>query len=104
MGVHCVGPYLLTRLLEERLKETAKMGNIQRGDVRIVWTGSVGATLAPTGGVDMQQLKNGEFVQLGPIQRYNISKAGEYFLCGVFGKRLKEEGIVSVVSYLFPQW
>ena len=98
MGVHCVGPYLLTRLLEQRLKETAKLPGVAPGETRIVWTGSSGAVLSPKGGVNVEELRSGKFDDLGPITRYNSSKTGEYFLCGKYHKALKEDGILSVVS------
>ncbi|CAM1511356.1 Fc.00g088690.m01.CDS01 [Cosmosporella sp. VM-42] len=96
MGVHCVGPYFLTKLLEQRLKETAKLPSVGLGETRIVWTGSAGAMLSPQGGVNVEELKNGKFSDLGPITRYNTSKAGEYFLSGKYSKALREYGILSV--------
>lgn len=97
-GVHCVGPYLLTKLLEERLRQTASRGDTGPGDVRVVWVGSMGVTLTPKGGLDVEQLRDGTFAELGTIQQYNASKVGEYFLCGYFAQKLREDGVLNIVS------
>ena len=93
LGTHAIGPQLLTRLLESRLKETAATED--KNTVRIVWVASTGATLAPQGGMDVKNLADHE---KGPIEKYNISKAGAMFLCGLWAERLKANGIVNIVS------
>ena len=93
LGTHAIGPQLLTRLLEGRLKETAKAE--RKNAVRIVWVSSTGATLAPKGGLDVNDLADHE---KNPIAKYGISKVGTMFLCGLWADRLKEDGIVSMVS------
>lgn len=101
MGVHCLGPYLLTDLLEESLKYTARLPDVGIGETRVVWVGSSGAMLTPKGGVDVEELRNGKFHDHPPTTRYCISKAGEYFLSGKFNRILKDHGVLSVVSF-FP--
>ncbi|KAH7017570.1 short-chain dehydrogenase [Ilyonectria destructans] len=100
MGVHCLGPYLLTDLLEESLKYTARLPDVGIGETRVVWVGSSGAMLTPKGGVDVEELRNGKFHDHPPTTRYCISKAGEYFLSGKFNRILKDHGVLSV--YLDP--
>ncbi|KAJ9155706.1 short-chain dehydrogenase protein [Pleurostoma richardsiae] len=98
MGVHCVGPQLLTRLLEGALRGTAKREGEEgwTGGVRVVWVSSLGSTLAPPeGGVDVDNLDYHR--DESQLAKYNISKAGEVFLAGVWAERLKDDGIVSVV-------
>lgn len=93
LGTHAIGPQLLTRLLESRLKETA--GAAEKNAVRIVWVSSTGATMAPEGGMDVNDLADHE---RNPIAKYNISKAGTMFLCGLWAERLRVDGIVNIVS------
>jgi retinol dehydrogenase-12 len=102
MGIHCLGPYLLTVLLQDVLKNTAKLPDAKPGATRIVWVGSSGAVLTPKGGVDVDELRSGKFLEHSPTDRYCVSKAGEYFLHGKFNRVFKDSGILNVVSLVFP--
>ncbi|KAI5463234.1 hypothetical protein BGZ63DRAFT_187012 [Mariannaea sp. PMI_226] len=100
MGVHCLGPYLLTHLLESALRHTAYLPGAKPGETRVVWVGSSGAILTPKGGVNVEDLRSGKFLNLSPTDRYGASKAGEYFLHGKYSKRFQGSGIIS--AYLDP--
>ncbi|KAH6895400.1 hypothetical protein B0T10DRAFT_545094 [Thelonectria olida] len=100
MGVHCLGPYLLSTLLQDVLKKTVKLPDVKPGATRIVWVGSSGAVLTPKGGVDVEELRNGKFLEHSPTDRYCVSKAGEFFLHGKFSRILEGSGVLNV--YLDP--
>ncbi len=114
LGVHALAPFLLTRLLEPLLRDTAARDGSSSGaaisgiggpataaaaagtattatDVRVVWVCSLGTLLSPRDGLDIATLDGPE--QGGPIDRYNISKAAMYYLSAYFAKRLAPDGI-----------
>ncbi|KXH26601.1 hypothetical protein CSIM01_02902 [Colletotrichum simmondsii] len=51
IGTNALGPYLLTRCLEERLRATARLEGMPKGSVRVVWVASMISFGAPEGGV-----------------------------------------------------
>lgn len=94
MGVNCVATFLFTRLVTPALVAAAKTEPASA--VRVVWVSSFGMEqFAPQGrGVDMSSLD-----KLEPkwnMERYGISKAGDWLLGVEFARRHKSDGIVSV--------
>ncbi|KAH8881862.1 short-chain dehydrogenase [Thozetella sp. PMI_491] len=92
LGVHCVGPFLLTRLLEDTLKRTA--AKAAEGEVRIVWVSSMGATISEKGGMDLANLDYHD--DKSGLAKYQISKVGMYWLSGGFGDRLRGDKIINI--------
>jgi NAD(P)-dependent dehydrogenase (short-subunit alcohol dehydrogenase family) len=95
LGTNCVAPFLFTKALTPMLIETAKKE--PKGSVRVIWVSSSAATLvAPTGGVDMDNLNYKKDVH--QMTKYGISKGGNVLHAMEFQRRYEEHGIVSVVS------
>ncbi|KAF3763927.1 NAD(P)-binding protein [Cryphonectria parasitica EP155] len=96
LGVNCVGTFLLTRLLTPALATAAREASTV-GSVRVVWLSSFGLEhFAPRGkGVDMDNIDY-ERETRGGIDRYGISKAGDWLLGVEYGRRHAGDGIVSV--------
>ncbi|KAF2173444.1 hypothetical protein M409DRAFT_61850 [Zasmidium cellare ATCC 36951] len=94
LGVNCVGPFLLTKLLTPVLKATAQQE--QSGAVRVVWLSSYGlVAYAPNEkGIDMSNLDY--HVPKTGMDRYGISKAGDWLLSAEYANRHKSDGIESV--------
>lgn len=95
LGVNCVGAFLLTKLLTPILKATAIME--PSGSVRVVWVSSYGlVAYAPKErGVDMSNVDY--HLPKSGMDRYGISKAGDWLLGVEYARRHKEDGIESVV-------
>lgn len=97
LGTNNVAPFLLTKLLQPILAQTAKTA--PKDSVRVVWVSSSGAeVLAPKGGVEMTNLdykqdRNAWF-------KYGTSKAGNVLHAGEFAKRYQTDGLISVVRTL----
>jgi retinol dehydrogenase 12 len=107
LGTNCVGPFLLTQLLTPVLVQTAKTE--PAGAVRVVWVSSMAADLyAPKNGIDMSNIRGKDFINPGPaLQRYGLSKAGNYLHSVEYSRRYKDQGILSVVSAIEsskPNW
>lgn len=89
-----MGPFLLTKLLQPILAQTAKTA--PKDSVRVVWVSSSAAEgMAPKGGVEMSNLdykkdKSAWF-------KYGTSKAGNVLHSGEFAKRYQRDGLISVV-------
>ncbi|KAG9234760.1 putative short-chain dehydrogenase [Amylocarpus encephaloides] len=95
MGTNCLGPYLLTLLLESLLINTAVTPNTPVSTVRIVWVTSLLQANSREGGVNFD--KNGTPVILTKgMDNYMQSKAGCAWLAHKFSERLGSKGILSV--------
>jgi retinol dehydrogenase-12 len=94
LGVNNVGTFMLTKLLTPILVATAKTET--PGTVRVVWVSSSGAELGtPTPiGVIMDNLDYHN--DKSAIEKYAISKGGNYLHSAEFAKRYEADGVVSV--------
>ncbi|KAI1337599.1 hypothetical protein F5Y15DRAFT_148891 [Xylariaceae sp. FL0016] len=94
MGVNCVGTFLFTQLLTPTLAKTAR--SAPPDTVRVVWLSSFGLEAhAPDElGIDMDNLDY--HVPRPGIERYGISKCGDWLLAVEYGRRHRTDGIVSV--------
>jgi len=93
LGVNNLGTFLFTKLLTPILAETAK--NEAPSSVRVVWVSSSAADgLSPPDGVPMDNLDYHE--DRKGMQKYAISKAGNYYQATEFAKRHRGDGVVSV--------
>lgn len=98
MGVHALGPLLLTNLLTPVLTATAKTA--PPDSVRVVWVSSLAAeSMAPKGGIDVDQLSPPYAKGKEPTrqEKYGMSKTASYLLAFEYGRRVgATTGIVSV--------
>ncbi|KAI9150491.1 Short-chain dehydrogenase/reductase [Paramyrothecium foliicola] len=92
IGSSCVAPLLLTQELLPLLQNAAK--SAPRGEVRIVWTGSVMIeAFSPMAGVDFTRIETPTTMQ---GVEYAASKAGNWFLAVEGASRWGRDGIISV--------
>jgi len=94
MGTNCLGPFLFTNLLLPILRKTASTALT---GVRVTWAGSLGADLqSPPDGIQF----DGDGSPRNHTSQgvnYGQSKAGNFYLAREFSKRLKDDGVISVV-------
>jgi NAD(P)-dependent dehydrogenase (short-subunit alcohol dehydrogenase family) len=96
MGVNCLGPFLLTKLLLPILLHTAKAS--PTASVRVVFTSSSIVDLAgPPGGLLLSEHISGNFSK-DKGYNYSSSKAGNWLLASEFDKRTRKEGLVCVTQ------
>ncbi|KAI1346209.1 hypothetical protein F5Y01DRAFT_320012 [Xylaria sp. FL0043] len=93
LGVNNVGTFMFTKLLTPILVATAKTE--APGVVRVVWVGSSAGDIgAPKEIVPLDNLDYHK--DLSWLQKYAISKAGNYLHGSEFARRHKADGVVSV--------
>jgi NAD(P)-dependent dehydrogenase (short-subunit alcohol dehydrogenase family) len=96
MGTNCLGHFLLTKILLPTLLQTAK--SLPKASVRVVFTSSGIVDMAgPSGGVSLAELelgKHGKTIEYN----YSASKAGNWLLASELDKRIRKDGILSVVQ------
>lgn len=91
LGVNCVGPFGLTKLLAPCMVATAKKSS--PGFVRIIWVSS-----SATEGVLPQNIlkKLPEMVKESALDKYSYSKLGNYLHATEFAARYNADGVLSV--------
>lgn len=95
LGVNALAPFLFTKLLTERLIETAESS--PQGSTRVIWvSSSAAANFAPQGGVDLSKLANYERSGFSQWQNYGVSKAANILQSYEFHRRYSNTKIVSV--------
>lgn len=96
MGVNCLAPFLLTKLLLPVLKHTASISS--GPSTRVVFVASAMVDMsAPPGGIPLDELHPGN--QSKDLSRnYTISKTGNWFLASEFDRRMRTDGIVFVAQ------
>lgn len=96
LGVNVLGPFLLTRLLTPALVATAKQSQTPPGAVRVVWVSSMGTE---TIGEQSRGL-SADYVNywplMSPLERYGLSKAGNWLHGVEFARRHAADGILSM--------
>jgi len=95
MGTHCLGPFLLTTLLEDILKKTAATSKPYT--VRIVWIVSILQISMPAGCMEFDD-QGSPKVLPDKMANYVQSKCGETWLAAEFAQRLGGDKILSVVG------
>jgi retinol dehydrogenase-12 len=94
IGINNVGTFLFTKLLAPILVTTAK--SEPPNTVRVVWVSSSGTEFMAHKNVGVK-LDNLDFHdEKAPIERYAISKAGNWCHGVEFAKRYKADGIISI--------
>lgn len=96
MRVNCLGSFLLTKMLLPVLTQTARSS--VKGSVRIVFasSGIIDMKGIP-GGLSMAELVPGNYSK-DASRNYSASKTGNWFLASEFDKRIRDEGVVTVVQ------
>ena len=94
VGINCVGPFLLTKLLLPLLTSTA--ARAPANSVRIVWSSSILVDMiAPNGGIRSKQLKNPD----GNMnEHYSASKTGNWFLASEYHRLIRDTGVISLTQ------
>ncbi|OAQ92093.1 short-chain dehydrogenase protein [Purpureocillium lilacinum] len=91
LGVNCIGPFALTKLLTPRLVAAARTS--PKDSVRVVWVSSSAAE-----GVNpatfMESLA--KIQTLGQLDQYSLSKLGNYLHAAEHAARYKADGVLSV--------
>ena len=95
LGVNCIAPFLLTKLLTPLLLATAKKEE-NKGSVRVVWVASIAASMAAP--IDMQNVDFEKEISEGG--KYVVSKGGNVLHAVEYRRRYAGEGVVSVVRML----
>ena len=94
LGVNVIGTFLFTKLLTPMLINTAKSEPV--GSVRVVWVSSLGTEMVgeKSYGLSLDYLKY--WPALSPLERYGISKAGNWLHGIEFARQQRRNGVVSV--------
>lgn len=106
MVTNCVGPYLLTKLLEPIFIQTAASN--PPFSVRIVFVVALMQLFAPDiamsfdGDGNPNVLPGDNYMQSKPGDNYMQTKVGGTWLAAEFANRLGRKGILSVVSVDCP--
>lgn len=102
MATNCVGPYLLTKLLEPILIQTA--ASSPRFSVRIVFVVALMQFFSPATAMEFDSngtpkvLPGDNYMKSQPGDNYMQTKVGGTWLAAEFANRLGSKGILSVVS------
>ncbi|KAJ7556970.1 hypothetical protein O6H91_05G106400 [Diphasiastrum complanatum] len=93
-----VGPFLLTYLLMDKMKETARESGIEG---RIINVSSVGHTfLAPKGGIAFDTINNE--AKYNPWKAYGQSKLANVLHASELSRQLKEQGVNITTNSVHP--
>ncbi|KAM0350994.1 hypothetical protein ACHAPU_002772 [Fusarium lateritium] len=94
IGINCLAPFLLTKLLLPILKQTAKSN--PGPSTRVIFTGSgIMDMMAPPGGVPLAELTPGNQSK-DPTRNYTISKTANWFLASEFDRRVRNDGVLCI--------
>ncbi|RYO98209.1 hypothetical protein DL763_002376 [Monosporascus cannonballus] len=94
LGVNVLGVFLFTKLLTPTIVATAKTE--PSDTVRVVWVSSLGTeVVGETGkGISSDYVKY--WPALSPLERYGISKAGNWLHGVEYSKRHEKDGVISI--------
>ena len=94
LGVNVLGVFLFTKLLTPTLVATAKTE--LPNTVRVVWVSSLGTEIVgeKDKGISFDYVKY--WPAISPLERYGISKAGNWLHGVEYAKRVKNDGVVSI--------
>lgn len=96
MGTHCLGPFVLTTLLQDVMRHTAKLELSKPYSVRIVFVTSLLQLGAPSGGIQFDEQGTPKVLKAFP--NYMESKVGSAWLAYEYSNRLNEDGVLCMVS------
>ncbi|PTD09329.1 putative oxidoreductase [Fusarium culmorum] len=95
MGINCLAPFLLTKLLLPVLKRTASISSEPSTRVIFVTSGMVDSS--PLGGIPLEELHPGK-PSRDLARNYTISKTGNWFLASEFDRRMRTDGIIFIAQ------
>ncbi|XTI95265.1 hypothetical protein V2W45_1349690 [Cenococcum geophilum] len=81
MGTNCLGPFLLSALLEPILRRTAAAEGMTKSSHK-------------TGGINFNEVDNPSVLKV--MNNYMVSKSGDVFLAAESAKKSGNDGILSV--------
>ncbi|UNI16069.1 Protochlorophyllide reductase [Purpureocillium takamizusanense] len=92
LGVNCIGPFALTKLLTPRLLAAAAT-SADKNSVRVVWVSSSAAE-----GVNLADFMESlsRIGSLGQLDQYSLSKLGNYLHAAEYANRHRADGVLSV--------
>lgn len=96
LGVNVLGPFLFTRLLTPILKATASKPGTGKGAVRVVWVSSMGTETIGEKSRGLSPDYVDYWPLMSPLERYGLSKAGNWLHGVEFARRHATDGIMSV--------
>jgi retinol dehydrogenase-12 len=96
MGTHCLGPFVLTTLLQNVMRHTTKLESSKPYSVRIVFVTSLLQLGAPAGGIQFDEQGTPKVLKAFP--NYMESKVGSTWLAYEYSNRLDKDGILCMVS------
>lgn len=94
LGVNIIGTFLFTKLLTPTLVATAKTELPDA--VRVIWVSSLGTEMVgeESYGISLDYLNY--YPTKKPLERYGISKAGNWLHAVEFARRYEADGVVSI--------
>ncbi|KAH8177886.1 short chain dehydrogenase domain-containing protein [Sarocladium implicatum] len=96
MGINCLAPFLLTKLLLPALKKTA--ANSAPASTRVIFVSSGMVDMAsPPGGIPLAEITPNT-ASKDPGRNYTISKTGNWFLASEFHRRMPQDKILFLVQ------
>ncbi|KAK1585489.1 uncharacterized protein LY79DRAFT_635255 [Colletotrichum navitas] len=96
LGVNVLGPFLLTKLLTPLLAATARLPGTQPGSVRVVWVSSMGTETIGEKSRGLSSDYASYWPLMSPLERYGLSKAGNWLHGVEFARRHADDGIMSL--------
>lgn len=94
LGVNVLAPFLFTQLLTPLIKETASQST--PGSVRVVWVSSMGTETIGELSRGISQSYVDYWPLMSPLERYGLSKAGNWLHGVEMARRLKDAGVMSM--------
>lgn len=94
LGVNVLAPFLFTKLLTPILVATAQVE--EPGTVRVVWVSSMGLEAIGEKSMGLSLDYPNYWPLMSPLERYGLSKAGNWLHGVEFATRYKAEGVISI--------
>lgn len=94
LGVNVLGPFLFTRLVTPLLTATARLE--PPDTVRVVWVSSMGTEVVGERARGMTAKYVEYWPRLSPLERYGVSKAGNWLHAVEFAARHGRDGVLGV--------
>lgn len=93
LGINVFAPFLFTKLLSPLLISTAK---IEPNAVRVVWVSSMGLETIGEKSKGLSQDYVNYWPAISPLERYGLSKAGNWLHGVEMARRYKADGVISI--------
>lgn len=96
LGVNLLGPFLFTKLLTQKLLDTVKAEPADSGIVRVVWVSSLGTEVVGEKSYGLTTNYLDYHTTMSPLERYGMTKAGNWLHAVEFARRHRDDGIISM--------